>query len=510
MSESGGEGDAPQPAPRKVRTRQPTLIGLPVEKPTIDPPKVEPPAPAAAAAVAKKAFPAPAESGVAPKPAFPFRPGGGGLPPRKKPLPPRPRRTIPDPVEPAPGDAEAPVEDLASEPTQAGADPGRTLMDEWAPAEIPEEGEGDPPLPAESTQVSDEPEAIHTDPGLDVPYEGDLVSEETRPAAARPEEAATPSEPPDEPDHPERTTSEDFVPVSTVIVDPASLRQPAPVYTMDLESGAVSMQSAAYDEPLEVPGRRSPLPLIAGGLIAAVVIVGVGVGVGYVVMSSSTDAPSVAPVASVDPAGAVAPPEGAAAPDAPAPPEGAVAAPAVAPEPAPAGTPGEEAEAAEPDDDVAEAAAPAPTAGAPASVEAIEAYELELPRVSRRARRMPQAERRRQANRLRARGLAAYREERWDDAAREFAAALEHNDWDVASIEGMARTRARQGQFPEAVAWAELAVQRNARSAATFRILGDVWRQAGHDDRALAAWRRGLRRHPGDRWLRQRIRELSE
>ncbi|HBQ19897.1 MAG TPA: hypothetical protein DEF51_55145, partial [Myxococcales bacterium] len=62
--------------------------------------------------------------------------------------------------------------------------------------------------------------------------------------------------------------------------------------------------------------------------------------------------------------------------------------------------------------------------------------------------------------------------------------------------------------FPEARAWAQLAVDRNPRSAATYRILGDVWRQAGFDDEARDAYRRGLRRVPDDRWLRQRIRDL--
>jgi len=161
-----------------------------------------------------------------------------------------------------------------------------------------------------------------------------------------------------------------------------------------------------------------------------------------------------------------------------------------------------------PDEPAGDDAAPAPSAG-PASIEAIEAFELERLRVSARARRMPEADRRRLAGRIRARALRAYREESWDAAATAYREALAFNDWDVASIEGMARTRARQGNFPEAIAWAELAVQRNPRSPATHRVLGDVWRQAGHSDRARSAWRRGLRRHPDDRWLRQRIRELD-
>ena len=61
---------------------------------------------------------------------------------------------------------------------------------------------------------------------------------------------------------------------------------------------------------------------------------------------------------------------------------------------------------------------------------------------------------------------------------------------------------------------AKLAVERNPRSAATHRVLGDIWRQAGVPERARRAYRRGLRRHPDDRWLRQRLqdvrRELAE
>ncbi|MBX3270301.1 MAG: tetratricopeptide repeat protein [Sandaracinaceae bacterium] len=414
-------------------------------------------------------------------------------------------------------DAEAPPDDaaaadLALSPTMAAFEAPRAPAGEWLAAEPPErDDEGAPPLASESTQVTDEPEAIHTDPGLDVPYEGELAEEATRPALALPEvdpEDGEPSLPP--------PGLEDFVPVATVIVDPATLETPAQVYTMDLESGHVSMQGLPADAG-EVRPRRSPVLWIALGLVAAVLIVAGGAAVGVLIMRPS------APVAV--PSTATRGPEGAPAGD-PASPSGAPVepvptaateptgnvAPAVAAEPAEAAPAGEDDGADEADDeadtDDAEELAPA-AAGEAAPIAAIEAYRLTLPRLSPRARRVPVAERRRLAGRLRARAGLAYREQRWAEASRLYAEALTHNDWDVAAIEGMARSRAREGQFPEAIAWAELAVTRNARSAATFRILGDVWRQAGHDDRALAAWRRGLRRHPDDRWLRLRIRELG-
>ena len=143
------------------------------------------------------------------------------------------------------------------------------------------------------------------------------------------------------------------------------------------------------------------------------------------------------------------------------------------------------------------------------SIEEIESYELERPRPNRRARRMPEAQRRRQATRLRAIGQRQYRDGEHAEAEESYRRALSFNDWDVASLEGLARAVAQQGRYPEAIAWADLAVQRNPRSAAAYRVLGDVWRQAGHPDRARRAYRQGLRRRPGDRWLTRRIRELN-
>ena len=66
---------------------------------------------------------------------------------------------------------------------------------------------------------------------------------------------------------------------------------------------------------------------------------------------------------------------------------------------------------------------------------------------------------------------------------------------------------ATHADVPEAVAWAELAVSRNPRSAIAYRVQGDVWRQAGHLDRAAQAYRDGLSRAPQDRWLRQRLEQ---
>ena len=326
---------------------------------------------------------------------------------------------------------------------------------------------------------------------------------------------------------------------STAIVDPSTMQRPAQVLTLDLESGQVSSEAVALDESDWQPGKRRSTGLIVGGVLVALVVV-LG-GVAAAVMLGGDEEPS-APVATL-PGGAG---DGAEAETAEAETAETQSAETQTAETQSAETQTPEAEATDPEDpeaaasdsplDAADPGAddpegadgesadaeplgeddPGETPDAPAAAPAggttvaeIEAFELVRPETSARARRMSDADRRRQAGRFRARGLRAYRAEHWSDAARLFRQALSYNDWDIASVEGLARTHAQQNNFPEAVAWAELAVQRNPRSPATFRVLGDVWRQAGHPDRARQVWQRGLRRHPRDRWLRRRLRELE-
>jgi tetratricopeptide (TPR) repeat protein len=148
----------------------------------------------------------------------------------------------------------------------------------------------------------------------------------------------------------------------------------------------------------------------------------------------------------------------------------------------------------------------APAAGERAEVQP---FELELPRLSRRARRMTVRQRRRQSTRLKASALRSYREEDYAAAERLYREAMEYNNWDVGAVEGLARSTARQSRFDEAVAWAQLAVSRASRSPIAYRVLGDVWRQAGHPDEARAAYERGIARSPNDRWLRQRLRDIE-
>src|SRR5690606_22337507 len=152
----------------------------------------------------------------------------------------------------------------------------------------------------------------------------------------------------------------------------------------------------------------------------------------------------------------------------------------------------------------------APAVGEVVPREQLEGFRLERIRLSRRARRMSEAERRRQALRSRSTGLRLYREGDYAGAEAAFREALEHVPRDTAAMEGMARATAQQSRFAEALAWARLAVQRNPRSATAYRVLGDVWRQAGYPDEAVRAYRRGLARAPDDRWLRQRLREVRE
>jgi len=387
------------------------------------------------------------------------------------------------------------LEPLAGEATQVTDEESDGAEGEALPDEIP----------GESTRVTDEPDAIHTDPGIELPYEGDLAFEATQAAVEAPEpEPGLESLPPV--GQGERTTSpdpavEELPAESTLIVQPGQTQQPAEVYTFDVESGQISQ---SVDLPDAIPG-RSPIGLIVGVAIVALFVVIAGIGIGYVVFSDDG-------VETVAQTGADGTEDGAedeieAAEPAEAAEPVAVAEPAEGDAPAEPEEPEEQGE--EPAPEETPEPAPAPAVGA-ASIGAIEAYELELPRVSARARRMSEADRLRRAGRHRARAMRAYRDEEWADAVENFSAALTYNNWDVAAVEGMARTKAQLGEYPEAVAWAELAVQRNPRSATTFRVLGDVWRQAGHDDRARAAYRRGLRRHREDRWLRQRLRDLEE
>lgn len=178
----------------------------------------------------------------------------------------------------------------------------------------------------------------------------------------------------------------------------------------------------------------------------------------------------------------------------------------------------EEGEGAEADGDADDASsidadADARGAGAAASAaplprEALETFDLVRPRLSRRARRLSDAQRRQNATHLKTRALRAYRSAEYAEAEQLYREALTFNTWDVAAVEGLARTLAQQERFPEALAWARLAVERNPRSATAHRVVGDVWRQAGHPDEAIRAYRRGLARSPNDRWLRRRLADV--
>ncbi|MFK7991808.1 MAG: hypothetical protein AB8I08_37670 [Sandaracinaceae bacterium] len=148
----------------------------------------------------------------------------------------------------------------------------------------------------------------------------------------------------------------------------------------------------------------------------------------------------------------------------------------------------------------------APAAGERAE---IQPFELSIPRLSRRARRMNVRQRRRQSSRLKASAMRAYREENFEEAERLYREAMTFNNWDVGAVEGLARSTARQSRFDEAVAWAQLAVSRASRSPIAYRVLGDVWRQAGHPEEARSAYERGIARSPNDRWLRQRLRDIG-
>ena len=528
--------DAPTPGPRRVKRRSPTLIGMAVAKPEPIAPPESAPKPPAKSGERRKPFPSPKKGaglGSVPK-----------LPPRK--LPPR-QAQKPAATEPA-GEVVS-AEPLDASPTQVAPAPASSAgskINAWSPAAVPTADTGAPPLdappPSEGPALSFEDSSTErlvprlTSGGVALdprPLESEvtqITEPEDAPAPAakgRTPMTETPLEEllqqagdsipvpsvvvEPEPADPEPLFEELHV-ESTKIVSPAERSAEAEVYQLDLGSGELVKQGET--ELDEVP--KSNVGLMIAGALGVVLIVGVGVGIGYFLMTpDAPEAVAANPSAVADEAAAdeaVADESASAGSMA----DEAVADEAVADEAVADEAVADEAEAL-PDDAAADSAAPddttdqaSPTpAGEQASIAAIEAFELSLPETSPRARRMTEAERRSQSGRFRGRALRAYRAGEFSEAATHYRTALTYNDWDVASVEGMARTMARQGNFPEAIAWAELALRRNPRSAMAYRVLGDVWRQAGHPDRARSTWRRGLRRHRDDRWLRQRLRDLD-
>lgn len=429
----------------------------------------------------------------------------------------------PDPVAPAAAEpslseteaseAEAPATEEAEEPMELPGEPTNVTAA--------------PPQPEESTQPTiDAPTALALDatqPAVQIPTED--------PGRATPVPSA-----PYDPSQPATGPDDDLPSEPTIVVDPSVTGPAAPTYSMNLSSGEVAIApdpAPAFDQPLEWEGRPSSRTGLYVG-VALVCLLGVGGGVaGYVLLAPSAsngevaisgagpdvEEPGAAVVAeAVDPG--VEPDDVSGDLEAPGdegpgdegPGDEALADQALADEAL-----GDEALAdeglAEPDDET-EGVAEGDAAGdAPANVatrEELESFELDLPSLARRARRMNDGQRRRLTTRLKSQALRHYRAERYAEAEEAYRETLTYNTWDVAAVEGLARATAQQGRFPEAIAWGRLAVSRNPRSSAAYRVLGDVWRQAGESPAAAAVYRQGLRRHPGDRWLRQRLRDLSE
>ncbi len=554
----------PEGARRRVRAKHPTMIGLPVSeaKAVGVPPPGAPPAakaPFPSGSLGAKLPPRPS----APKPSTP-KPGapGGTDPfvakPPARPSAPKPatsggtnplvakppsRPTMPMPTtprRPRPSD-DAAARAREAPPIQDGAAVKATAIVPSDPPPAPEveELEG-PPTQVGSNFAAPAPEpsgfagpelapAVHAseepaveEPSVEVPVEAadepppDLPFEPTMPAAAAPEPPAP--EPVAEPEPPapasERISTEprDLPVEPTVVVHPSltAPQQPQPTYRVDVSSGAVQLE----EEPPQLP-KRSAGPFIAlGVLVGLLVLGGGGALVWFLVLAPREVEPAV--VASEPTVTVTDPAPSEPAPSEPAPSEPAPPAEPVAVQPAEPAEPPTEPIAAEPvaeegegEELAEEEAAPAPAPGQVIPRDQLEGFELDLPRLSPRARRMSEAERRTQSIRLRSAALRAYRDENYAEAEGLFRQALEHVPWDVAAVEGLARATAQQSRFAEAIAWGNLAVERNPRSAAAYRVLGDVWRQAGHPDEAARAYRRGLFRDPQDRWLRQRLREVQ-
>lgn len=309
---------------------------------------------------------------------------------------------------------------------------------------------------------------------------------------------------------PEAGRGDDVAPAATEVEAPASpaesadAQATAPQTSGDAADTVLDMRVVPPDMPtpiLGTPQADRPAASNRGMLwaIAGVVLLAALAGVAVLVFGSGDDPPA---------ADASEPPSD--SPETPAP-EATAASPDEAPDVASPDETSEDAteetaEAADPANEVGETDAPP----SDATREEMLAFELEPPRPSRRVSRMSQADRRRRSTRAKRLALSAYRDGEHAESERLYREALTYNSWDVAAVEGLARAIAQQGRFPEARAWAQLAVDRNARSAQAYRVLGDVWNQAGFADDARNAWRRGLVLDPNDRWLRQRLSELDE
>ena len=309
---------------------------------------------------------------------------------------------------------------------------------------------------------------------------------------------------------PEAGRGDDVAPAATEVEAPASpaesadAQAAAPQTSGDAADTVLDMRVVPPDMPtpiLGTPQADRPAASNRGMLwaIAGVVLLAALAGVAVLVFGSGDDPPT---------ADASEPPSD--SPETPAP-EATAASPDEAPDVASPDETSEDAaeetaEAADPANEVGETDAPP----SDATREEMLAFELEPPRPSRRVSRMSQADRRRRSTRAKRLALSAYRDGEHAESERLYREALTYNSWDVAAVEGLARAIAQQGRFPEARAWAQLAVDRNARSAQAYRVLGDVWNQAGFADDARNAWRRGLVLDPSDRWLRQRLSELDE
>lgn len=550
-------GAEPEPR-RRVRARQPTLLGVaaPSLAATIasvakDASAAPPPKPAAAppkpaSGLGKPGVPRPAAAlgrtltgSAAPSGALKREPARSeALPPklaRPKIEPPKSEKAEPTKAEPTrpatparvatppktsapatrePANTEPAIEaaeiaDLEETPTHVGAAPaspdapavsgfgGPALESAPFAGPVAEEEDADE-LAGESTQVA----AAQPDPSLDAAP--DLPFEPTMPAAKLPE--APPEAAVEEPVR-ETPPPKELAVEPTVVVHPSLTSASKPeTYRFDVRSGVVERAPEADEAPPKKSGSVIVLAVLGG--VAALLVVGIGITAVLLVtpddpeiVSSVATGPAVVDSVVVDPVQPVA--NAAGEPD----PGPATAAPV--PEAAEEETPTEGGEGDETEPEAAGDEEPPPVTGAVVPRAEIDAYDLDEPRLSRRARRMPEAERRRHALRLRNVGLRLYREQAYAEAEASFRQGLEHLPRDAAACEGLARAIAQQSRFPEAIAWASLAVERSSRSAASYRVLGDIWRQAGHPDEAARAYRRGLARDPTDRWLRRRLRELD-
>ena len=132
--------------------------------------------------------------------------------------------------------------------------------------------------------------------------------------------------------------------------------------------------------------------------------------------------------------------------------------------------------------------------------------EVDAPSLSRRAQRLPEARREREALRYRVRGARALRRGQWPLALRMYRQSLGYEPASAEAHKGYAVALYRRGRAEEAVAWMRRAIELDGSNADWFVLLGDGYRELDDEESARAAWERALEVDPNNDAARSRLR----